>query len=117
MHVTFAHGPDETFDLVMSTDMWEHVVEDDQVAAEAARVLRPGGRLVSIEHVVGHGRPAAWRRRLAPLWERSAAGCRLDRDTEAAVTAAGFVPGAVERFPAAPSWGPIGAMVALTATR
>ncbi len=38
--------PDETFDLVMSTDMWEHVVEDDEVAAEAARVLRPGGRLL-----------------------------------------------------------------------
>ena len=30
----------------MSTDMWEHIDEDDQVAAEAARVLRPGGRLL-----------------------------------------------------------------------
>jgi SAM-dependent methyltransferase len=38
--------PDATFDLVMSTDMWEHIEEDDQVAAEAARVLRPGGRLL-----------------------------------------------------------------------
>jgi len=44
--------PDETFDLVMSTDMWEHVVEDDEVAAEAARVLRPGGRLLlSLIHI------------------------------------------------------------------
>jgi SAM-dependent methyltransferase len=38
--------PDESFDLVMSTDMWEHIEEDDLVAAEAARVLRPGGRLL-----------------------------------------------------------------------
>ena len=38
--------PDQSFDLVMSTDMWEHIDEDDQVAAEAARVLRPGGRLL-----------------------------------------------------------------------
>jgi SAM-dependent methyltransferase len=38
--------PDATFDLVMSTDMWEHIEEDDEVAAEAARVLRPGGRLL-----------------------------------------------------------------------
>ena len=38
--------PDESFDLVMSTDMWEHIEEDDVVAAEAARVLRPGGRLL-----------------------------------------------------------------------
>ena len=37
---------DDSFDLVMSTDMWEHVVEDHRVAAEAARVLRPGGRLL-----------------------------------------------------------------------
>ena len=32
-------------DLVLSTDAWEHVVEHDVVAAEAARVLRPGGVL------------------------------------------------------------------------
>ncbi|MBL0748188.1 class I SAM-dependent methyltransferase [Nocardioides baculatus] len=38
--------PDASFDLVMSTDMWEHIDEDDRVAAEAARVLRPGGRLL-----------------------------------------------------------------------
>jgi SAM-dependent methyltransferase len=38
--------PDASFDLVMSTDMWEHIEEDDLVAAEAARVLRPGGRLL-----------------------------------------------------------------------
>jgi SAM-dependent methyltransferase len=38
--------PDESFDLVMSTDMWEHIEEDHEVAAEAARVLRPGGRLL-----------------------------------------------------------------------
>ena len=37
---------DEQFDLVMSTDMWEHVEEDDRVAAEAFRVCRPGGRLL-----------------------------------------------------------------------
>jgi len=36
---------DESVDLVLSTDAWEHVVEHEEVAAEAARVLRPGGRL------------------------------------------------------------------------
>ncbi|MCW2782702.1 MAG: methyltransferase [Marmoricola sp.] len=35
---------DQEFDLVISTDAWEHVVEDDQVAAETFRVLRPGGQ-------------------------------------------------------------------------
>lgn len=35
---------DQQFDLVMSTDVWEHIEEDDQVAAEAFRVCRRGGR-------------------------------------------------------------------------
>jgi SAM-dependent methyltransferase len=38
--------PDEHFDLVMSTDLWEHVDDDKTVAAEAFRVLRPGGALL-----------------------------------------------------------------------
>ena len=36
---------DEAFDLVLSTDAWEHIEEDHLVAAEAHRVLRPGGHL------------------------------------------------------------------------
>jgi len=36
---------DGEFDLVLSTDAWEHVEEDERVAAEAHRVLRPGGTL------------------------------------------------------------------------
>lgn len=35
---------DGSFDLVMSTDMWEHIDDDEAVARETARVLRPGGR-------------------------------------------------------------------------
>lgn len=35
---------DGAVDLVLSTDVWEHVDDDAAVAAETARVLRPGGR-------------------------------------------------------------------------
>lgn len=38
--------PDATFDLVMATDVWEHIEDDRAVAAETARVLRPGGRVL-----------------------------------------------------------------------
>jgi SAM-dependent methyltransferase len=37
---------DESFDLVMSTDMWEHIDDDKTVAQESFRVCRPGGRLL-----------------------------------------------------------------------
>jgi len=33
-------------DLVMSTDVWEHVEDHERVAHESFRVLRPGGRLL-----------------------------------------------------------------------
>ncbi len=35
--------PSESFDLLVAFDVLEHVEEDDQVAAEIRRVLRPGG--------------------------------------------------------------------------
>ena len=35
---------DASMDLVMSTDMWEHIDDDAAVARETVRVLRPGGR-------------------------------------------------------------------------
>ena len=35
---------DDSMDLVMSTDMWEHIDDDRAVARETVRVLRPGGR-------------------------------------------------------------------------
>jgi SAM-dependent methyltransferase len=37
---------DGSQDLVMSMDTWEHIEDDHAVAAETARVLRPGGRLI-----------------------------------------------------------------------
>lgn len=38
--------PSNHFDLVLSHEVLEHVADDRQAAAEIARVLRPGGRLV-----------------------------------------------------------------------
>jgi SAM-dependent methyltransferase len=75
-----------------------------QVAlAEARRVLKPGGRLVFLEH--GQAEPG-WHRmlqeRLNRAWGALAGGCNLDRDPVALVRGAGFEVGEVrrDRFPA-----------------
>lgn len=37
---------DAEFDLLMSSDAWEHIEDDQMIAAESHRVLRPGGQLL-----------------------------------------------------------------------
>jgi SAM-dependent methyltransferase len=50
-HVLSAAGehlpfPDNTFDLILSHEVLEHVADDQQAAGEIIRTLSPGGRLV-----------------------------------------------------------------------
>lgn len=55
------------------------------------RVLKPGGRLVFVEH----GRApdsgvAVWQDRLTPIWKRIGGGCHLNRKIDELLEAAGF---------------------------
>jgi SAM-dependent methyltransferase len=82
-HLPFA---DATFDTVVSTLVLCTVFDPARAVSEAARVLRPGGRLLFCEHV---GAESGWRRALqrrsARPWAAFADGCRCDRPTLATI--------------------------------
>jgi ubiquinone/menaquinone biosynthesis C-methylase UbiE len=80
-----------SFDVVVCTLVLCSVAEPARSLAEIRRVLKPGGRLVFIEHVAASepGR-LAWQRRAEPLWRRVAGNCHLHRDTARAIEDAGF---------------------------
>jgi ubiquinone/menaquinone biosynthesis C-methylase UbiE len=88
--------PDESFDAAVAAFVLCSVEDQADVLAEARRVLRPSGKLVVLEHVLGEGGTARWQNRLTPLHKRMAGNCHLNRDTRAAVARAGFDVAGVE---------------------
>jgi SAM-dependent methyltransferase len=77
---------DESFDTVVSTLLLCTVSNPARALSEVARVLRPGGRLLFLEHVEAD---PGWRhglqRRTARPWAAFADGCRCDRPTLATI--------------------------------
>ncbi len=90
---------DGTFDRVVSTWTMCSIPEVDRALGEVYRVLRPGGRLVFLEHGLSEApKVRAWQRRLNPIERVLADGCRLDLDVEAVVRCRPFERVEVERF-------------------
>ncbi|MEL7208520.1 MAG: class I SAM-dependent methyltransferase [Actinomycetota bacterium] len=83
---------DDTIDAVVVTLVLCSVRDPRRALAEFARVLRPGGRLVYLEHVDAYDEPKRqkWQRRVEPVWKRVAGNCHLTRRTESAILDAGF---------------------------
>ncbi|WP_051471580.1 class I SAM-dependent methyltransferase [Patulibacter minatonensis] len=74
-------GADGSVDVVVATFALCSVEDPPAVLREAARVLRPGGTYLGLEHVAGEGTIAPRARRLvAPVWRFAARGCRCDQD-------------------------------------
>jgi ubiquinone/menaquinone biosynthesis C-methylase UbiE len=96
---------DGSFDVVVSTLVLCTVTDQKRALAEIHRVLKPGGRLLFLEHVRAEdAKLARWQDRLVGLNRRIAHGCNCNRDTLAAITAADFAVADVEhdRLPKAP---------------
>jgi ubiquinone/menaquinone biosynthesis C-methylase UbiE len=82
---------DARFDTVSLILTLCSVTSPAAVLAQAHRVLKPGGRLLLLEHVASsEPRWARWQRRLDPVQRVLGCGCRLVRDTQADVERAGF---------------------------
>jgi ubiquinone/menaquinone biosynthesis C-methylase UbiE len=87
------------FDCVVSTWTLCSIPDVGRALAEMRRVVRPGGRLLFIEH----GRAdkpstARWQDRLNPLWARITDGCNMNRPIDQLVEEAGFELVGLERF-------------------
>lgn len=87
-HLPFA---DATFDDVVATLVFCSVPAPAAALAEVRRVLRPGGRLIGVEHVRSTlPDRARMQRRVTPAWRCVTGGCDLARDTLTTVERAGF---------------------------
>jgi SAM-dependent methyltransferase len=82
---------DKSVDTVVSTWTLCSIPDVQRALDEMRRVLRPGGRLLFIEHgEAPESSVARWQHRLTPIWKRLAGGCHLDRPVAALIKNAGF---------------------------
>ena len=89
LNVSVVHAPaeelpfeDDSFDTAVATLVLCTVTDPGRSLREIARVLRPGGRLIFIEHVRAEDPGLAkWQDRLHPLWIRFGHGCNCNRPT------------------------------------
>jgi ubiquinone/menaquinone biosynthesis C-methylase UbiE len=96
---------DASFDTAVATLVLCTIPDPAAALAEAARVLRPGGRLLFVEHVRAEDPGlAGWQDRLEKPWRFLGAGCHCNRDTVATISGSRFEIEELERgrMPKAP---------------
>jgi ubiquinone/menaquinone biosynthesis C-methylase UbiE len=94
--------PDRSFDAVVSTLVLCTVDDVAASLAEIRRVLRPGGRLVFLEHVRGEGFAGTVQDVIKPVWRYFSAGCNVNRRTEDALAAGSYDVTSIRRTKFAP---------------
>ncbi|MFW6289199.1 MAG: class I SAM-dependent methyltransferase [Spirochaetota bacterium] len=80
----------ESFDTVVFTLVFCSVPDQSRALGEVRRVLRPGGRILFVEHVRPHGPSGRLVDHVNPLWHAVTRECNINRDTAQAIRRAGF---------------------------
>lgn len=97
----------ETFDTAVCTYTLCSVADAAKTLSELKRILKPGGKLLFLEHGAAPDPGVAkWQRRIEPVWKRIAGGCHLTRPVTDSVREYGFAVEALgaEFLPKMPRW-------------
>jgi SAM-dependent methyltransferase len=90
---------DGSFDAAVCSLVLCSVPDQRRSLAEIKRVLKPGGELRFYEHVLAQDpKLARTQNRITGVWHFCGGGCHPNRDTPAAITAAGFEMERCRRF-------------------
>ena len=99
---------DASFDTVTGTLVLCEAEHPAAALDEIARVLKPGGHYLFLEHVRSDDpKLARTQDRWAPVWKKVAGGCNCNRDTLATIAASGLdvETHRIGRFPKSPKVG------------